>query len=120
MEDYQIFIVVFSSMSTVFLCCALPTLSKTCISSPSVSPSLIQNNNNKYNIKNIIKHIKKIKNIKKIRYLPEEQATNECVQKGLTGIRTQIKGFKVLGANRYTIRPGPINFLLYITIQILI
>jgi cell division protein FtsX len=79
MEDYQIFIIVFSSMTTIFLCCALPALSKTCISNPSVRPSLIQNNNRKYSIKNIIKHIKKIKNIKKITYLPEEQATNECV-----------------------------------------
>ena len=27
------------------------------------------------------------------------------VQKGLTGIRTQVRGFKVLGDNHYTIRP---------------
>jgi len=85
MEDYQIFIIVFSSMTIMFLCCALPTLSKTCIHSSSVSPSSAETyikKNNKYTMQYIIKHIKRIKNLKKIKdakYLPQEKATIEHI-----------------------------------------
>jgi len=68
MEDYQIFIITFSSMTVIFLCCALPSLSKICLHSSSVTPLMetyIKNNKTKF--------INSINNIKKSKNVPEEQ-----------------------------------------------
>lgn len=79
MEDYQILLVVFSSMSIIFLVCSLPVLLKTCNHNLSVNPIIetpVPNKNinkkyDKYNMSYIINKIKKIKKIK--------NKNNKCV-----------------------------------------